>query len=542
MSINIKEIPWSSPRPHAGKYFRTAPVPLGFLEEWKLDKKFLKSKGFSLVKKKDGTSELCLWTDHENLPGDAPVIVNDELPPLPPIETTLGEVSLLPPQIPHVQNHVRSLRLGNCAIDASDTGVGKTLCAILTAHNLGLQPVVLCPKAVIASWRGWAQKAGIRLDVTNYDQAIRGNFGFVERTKRKRPAYMQFEWKLRNPDRYLLIFDEGHKLKGEETLTACLLGAAKRSGAKCLILSATLAESPLDMKNIGYAMGLHHWSNWHDFLSSNGCFCNLIKKTIERRRKNGSKYEIEVEEKKWTYIAGKTGMERLHSYIFPRMGARLTVEDMDGFFPDNHIIPHQVDIGGVEKVYQLMREELRELEAKRKRDEYASDSKLTILLRAQQEAELLKVPTFIEMARDLEAEGRSVAIFAQFRETLDAIQKALGACALNGDVDEVAKFQADKSHFICVQIQAGGAGVSLHQEKADMRPRASLIMPVFDARMIKQALGRIHRANAKDKTTQYIVFDAQSKTDVRVCRAIENKLGNIDAFNGSLDELAILEC
>jgi superfamily II DNA or RNA helicase len=550
MVINIDNIEWGPIVPKDGGYIRQTPMTPFLWECWKHDKAFIKSRGMRVFKTDDGFWILELRTDSEALPGHAPLPSErvDSLPPLPMIETSCGEVSLLPPQIPHVQNHVRSLRLFDAAVDSSQTGTGKTACALMTAHNLGLTPVVICPKVVISSWQEWGRKMGIAVHVTNYEQAIRGNFGFVQKTGKTRPAYMMFEWMFRTPEKYLVIFDEAHRLKGEETKTACLAGSLKRAKVKSLVLSATLCESPLDLKNIGYLMGFHCWSNWQDFLKSNGCFTQSFTVKKKMRSKWGGTFTKDIEVKKWIFAGGKKNLASLHSKIFPAMGARLTVQDMAGHFPDNHIIPMQIAIGGVEKVYQTMRKELRELEAKKKRDEFTSDSKLTIMLRAQQEAELLKVPSIIEMAKDMEEEGNSVVVFCQFTETLQAISKALGGETISGaqkgdqrDV-AIAKFQSDKSHFMVVQIQAGGAGVSLHQDKDGMRPRTSILMPVFDGRMLQQALGRIHRAGAKQATKQYIVFDSKSKSDVRACKAIEKKVANMEAFNGSeVEDLVIIE-
>lgn len=547
MALNIEKMNWSDPIPAKGKYYRMAlDLPLEFWEEWLDDKAYLKSKG--IVVYRDGDQmKVALWTDTEGMPNALPKPKN-EVGPLPPIESKLGSVELFPPQVIHTQHLVRGLRQHPTVIDTSEVGTGKTPCAILAAHNLGMTPVVVCPKVVVPSWKDWAEKAGVHIEVINYDMAIRGNFPFCHRTKTKRPAYMQFEWDVRYPERYLLVFDEAHALKGEESLRSCLLSSAKRSGMKSLLLSATLLESPKDMKSIGYVMGFHHWSNWEDFLRENSCFTQSQNQDKWIRPAGKKAFKKSVPVKKWVYMGGKEGMKKIHSKIFPAMGHGLLKSDMKGYFPDNFIMPLQVDIGKVEAVWKTMRKELRELEMKKKRDTYRGDSKLTIMLRAQQEAELLKVPSIIERAKDLEEEGCSVVIFSQFRESLDKIRDALGAVRIVGGqgeaerADAIARFQADKERFICVQLQAGGAGISLHQVTPDKRPRASLTVPAFNARDFAQALGRIHRAGSTDTVRQYIVFDRKSATDQRVCKSIESKLSNINALNGDhIEDICIIE-
>ena len=547
MALNINKLGWGEPIAHDGRYYRLTPLPDNFWEEWRDDKKFLRKKGI-VPFERDGEWRLALWTDRPELPDTPSNPFGGELPALPPIESTLGGITLFEPQIPHVQHLVRALRIGNVAVDTSDVGTGKTYCGILAAHNVGLTPVVVCPKTVVPAWREAGELAGVRIEVINYEMAIRGNWGFVERTKTKRPAYMQFEWKFKTPEKYLVIFDEGHRLKGEESLTSCLLSSLKRSGAKALILSATLIENPMDMKSLGYAMGFHHWSNWQDFLKSSGCF-TVKQKCFKWIRPAGRKpYKTSFDVNRWLYKGGKRGMKALHSKIFPALGHGLLKSDMKGLFPDNLIMPLNVDIGKVEGIFKAMRRELRDLEMKRKRDIHTSDSKLTIMLRAQQEAELVKVPSVVEMAKDLEQEGNSVVVFAHFRETLDAIQAKLEGEVINGDQngkqrdEAVKRFQTDTSHFMVAQYQAGGTGVNLHQKTPDKRPRASILIPNFDGRLFGQALGRIHRAKATDTVRQYIVFDAKSPTDQRVCKAIESKTGNINAFNGDfVEDLVIIE-
>lgn len=549
MIINIDKIEWGPSLSMGGYYVRHALMTPYLWECWKSDKAFIKSKGMRVFKSESGHWILEIKTDSHSLPGCDPIAINnaEKLPPLPEIETTCGEASLFLPQVTHVQSLVRSLRLFDSAIDASDTGVGKTVCALMTAYNLGLKPIVICTKSVISSWMEWGRKMNMDIAVTNYEQAIRGNFDFVAKTGKRRPAYMMFEWQFQHPEKHLVIFDEAHRMKNEETQTACLAGSLKRSRVKSLILSATLCESPLELKNIGYLMGLHCWSNWKDFLQSNNCFPQSF--TVKKRIKSkwGGSFTKDIEVKKWIFAGGKKNLMELHKKIFPSMGARLTIRDLDGYFPDNHIIPMQIPIGGVEKAYEKMRKELRDLEEKKKRDIFTSESKLTILLRAQQEAEILKAPSIIEMAKDFEEEGNSVVIFCQFIETLQAIHKALGGEFISGSQSSherdaaIKNFQDDKSHFIVVQIQAGGAGISLHQYRDDLRPRISILMPVFNGRMIKQALGRIHRAGSKQATKQYIIFDGKSKSDIRTCKAIEKKLSNIESFNGSeFEDLVII--
>ena len=159
------------------------------------------------------------------------------------------------------------------------------------------------------------------------------------------------------------------------------------------------------------------------------------------------------------------------------------------------------------------------------------------MLRAQQNAEILKIPTLTDMAENAIKEGNSVVIFCNFIATLEELQKRLDCPVIHGQQSSkereasIDMFQQDKAHAIICQIQAGGVGISLHQDESWKRPRTSLICPCFDGRALKQALGRIHRSGAKDGVVQRIVFGEGSKVEERACKAIERKIANMELFN-----------
>jgi hypothetical protein len=93
----------------------------------------------------------------------------------------------------------------------------------------------------------------------------------------------------------------------------------------------------------------------------------------------------------------------------------------------------------------------------------------------------------------------------------------------------LADFQDDSHHIMLCQIQSGGVGVSLHDTHGK-RPRSSLICPTYSAIDLKQALGRIHRAGAKSKAVQRIIFAADSIEET-VMRRVKAKLKNIETLN-----------
>ena len=192
-------------------------------------------------------------------------------------------------------------------------------------------------------------------------------------------------------------------------------------------------------------------------------------------------------------------------------------------------------------LYADLKDELARIAERKSNDE--TDSPLVAQLRARQEVEMLKIPVFEELARDAYESGNSVAIFVNFRESVDALLKRLaGFCeirVIHGGQTEFERelqckdFQSDKARIVISTIQAGGTGISLHDVNGDY-PRVSLISPTFSAIDFRQCLGRIHRAGAKSPAVQKIVF-AEDSVEMRVCNLVRKKLNNLDLIND--DEL-----
>jgi superfamily II DNA or RNA helicase len=79
-------------------------------------------------------------------------------------------MKLLPYQISSYEDLVAAVPAHGAALDASDTGVGKTHVACAVCKELGLRLAIVCPKNLIPVWRkacsDWglprAQSAGKR--------------------------------------------------------------------------------------------------------------------------------------------------------------------------------------------------------------------------------------------------------------------------------------------------------------------------------------------------------------------------------------------
>ncbi len=418
-------------------------------------------------------------------------------------------------QLDHCDRLVKSMQANGYAKDGSDTGTGKTVIALTVALRLGLTPFVICPKAVVSSWQEWAERFHFKdFIVINYEK-IRGGKTIYYKKKSKHTGEF-----LINPTAYLMIFDEDHRCKGYKSENSKLMVASKTRGMSTLLLGATSGSNPIEMRALGYVLDMHNNSGWWNWCLKNGC-------------KKGTFGGL-------VFQGWETVLKRFHKHIYSDgRGSRIRIKDLPpGSFPETVIAADGYDIASpeiVDSIYDDLEDGLNVLKLKRS-DE---DSALTLQLRARQEVELMKVPIFDSLTRDAIESGNSVVIFVNFRATMEALVKRLSSVEdlsfVYGAQDdwtrdlEVKRFQADETRICICMTQAGGTGLSLHDERGEF-PRVSLISPSFSAIDLRQALGRVHRATGKSPSIQRIIF-ATDTVEMRVCKAVRQKLNNLDLIN-----------
>jgi len=406
-------------------------------------------------------------------------------------------------QQPSAEALLASLREHHVAADWSDTGTGKTAKAAWVARQLGKPVAVICPKAVIPAWKEWLTTAGIEpIFVLNYEKLRSGNTPYGDFVNG------MWCWAGITHDT-LLIWDEVHKCKSPNSLNAKMLIQSRPFNT--LMLSATFASNPLDMKATGFLLGLHKYTDFFPW-----CLKNGVKKAPWGA---------------FAYFGGKKALASIHAAMSPKT-SRIQIADLGDRFPDNEIFAEAYDCGDIQAVYEELFEKLAELEMSKASDK---PHPMTEILRARQEAELLRVPVLKELCESLLDEQRSVVIFCNFRNSLDALLSAFSnAGMIWGDQTEsersqmIAEFQNNERNVMLCQIQSGGVGVSLHDLNG--RPRSSLVCPTYSAIDLKQALGRIHRAGSLSKSVQRIVFAAGS-IEEKVMRRVKAKLKNIQTLN-----------
>jgi superfamily II DNA or RNA helicase len=426
------------------------------------------------------------------------------------VKNTPTPVVLHPWQEKAKSTLLQALRNHSIALDCSDTGTGKTVTACSVAKDLNLPFAIIAPKIVLPAWKEWCSAFGLQPEfVLNYEKLRTGKTKFLKKLGNK-----QWEWANASKD-FLFIFDEVHRCKSYKSQNGAMLEAARPS--KILMLSATAAGSPLDMRFTGRLLGLHNGVNFFSWLHKNG---------VLKAPWGG-----------FIFRGGKKVLVDIHSKIFPEKGVRVKIDELGDAFPSNQINAQTFDISPrIGELYEEVEKEIAELKSKALTDR-DPESPLTKRLRMRQEIELLRVPVMVEMAEEFISEGKSVVCFVNFRQTLDALMEKMekyqpiyiaGDQSETDRQDAVNAFQSNAHYFLVCQIAAGGVGVSLHDLNG--RPRVSLISPTYSAIDLKQALGRIHRSGAKSPALQYILFAANS-VEEEVSQSVRRKLKNIELLN-----------
>jgi hypothetical protein len=399
---------------------------------------------------------------------------------------------------------------------ADDTGTGKTYMALFIAKAFDVTPFVIAPKAVHSAWGEAAGDVGVPIaKVINIEKLRTGNTPYLQKLEKEGTF-----WKWTLPEGMPIIIDEVHKCGGIGTQNAHILLALKRQRIPALMMSATVADNPMRLWAIGYLLGLHTVVNFTNWAKRYGCSRNPYsrKPTALIFYPNSS--------------VSRRKLVELHHIIFPEYGGRLRIAELEDF-PENTVLAEAFDLPETEAAEEA-EEAFEELENS---EEGASDENpLTVSLRARQASELAKMPIFADLTAESLEEGNHVVCFLNFTESLEALGDQLRKKKIEYEViagndkdrDGVIKnFQENKTPVLLVMIQAGGVGISLHDLHGT--PRTSLISPPYSTVELKQALGRIHRAGAKSKAVQRIIF-AAGTIEESVCRKLKNKLRNLDAL------------
>lgn len=446
---------------------------------------------------------------------------------------------------PHQRRDVNAMEeiLGrrNAVLNGGDTGTGKTrsICALSVRLNMPIFGIV--PKPVVPTWFDEAAAVGANIiGLTNYESAkngkyykLAGEFFAEERSacpylrREKVDGVNQYIWDL--PAGTLVVFDEAHRGKNTVTQTSKLMesaGVLTERGCKIAILSATITDSIECFRVPSYLLGLaqrglHAYRAWLRTFKP-----RRVRVAREGDPAPGGPVEREV-------FRDETQAEIIHRIVYEgpdKCGVRTRIRDLQAdrdeivreMFLRNDVCAQTYDMSPeveaeIEAAHAEIEAALRDLKNKQQGEECP----LTIILRARQRIEMLKVPTLGMLAMEYVDQEKSVVLFVNFNETATRLFEILDpyiqeehhsfVTFINGGQSpeerayNINAFRQDRSRIMIANIRAGGVGISLHDINGNFG-RVSLISPTWSSIELKQALGRIHRAGARTPCIQRIVY------------------------------------
>ena len=421
-----------------------------------------------------------------------------------------------PWQPPVIEAGARALRNGLPFLDSSETGVGKTYATCFAAREAGVSLGVICPLSVIPSWIEAAEKIGTSLAFVGNIESLKNGKGPL-----KRRGKHQWAWEIPNYTR--LVFDEAHRYKVPTTQNGKIL----RDAPGAMMLSATPFAGPHEARVVGSKLGLFHWNDFESWAGRHGCkygflggmeFAGIVR--VPKGMPEPSDEERDAERQKI--------LDQIHRQIFHTgRGVRIRKTDLGDLFPPIFRETRIVPTGDGDAIDAAYHEELQALKA-------SAISGGVEFLRARQLSEFTKVPHLVEITEDLLAQGRSVLLFVNFRDTFDRLVAAFPGCArVYGGQDlegvpreaERVRFQRDETRVFVLMIQAGGVALSAHDLNGQF-PRASIILPGVSAEQVIQADGRDHRAGGLTPVHHYYLY-SDCRIERRLRAKLDRKIGDL---------------
>lgn len=522
------DLQWGSPTvqrlPDGLRSIRRAMPTDAFWSAWRTGKEGLRAKGYGV------TQVNGVWlVTHWSIPTPAPAASVKADVPLDPVRPLHNARGLVPYQIEPTAWLLRSLRQFGAALDASDTGVGKTYMAMAVARELNLVPLVVCPKVAMPGWERVARHMNHPVRIINYEKVRMGNTPWCKRRSvRVGPdrAVETFVW---SKEVRLLFFDEAHKCAGTDTLNSSLMIGAALQGTPTLAISATAVENPLHMRALGFLLQLHGLKDFWDWAAAHGCY---------RNQWDG-----------WEFGGTDEDLLQIRREVFPARGIRVTVKELGSQFPDSQVSTELIPVDDVEAVNRSHEAVAEALERVRRQEDADEESELNgaehlvARLRARQTAELQKLPAVAELTKAALDEGRSVFITVNFNDSITALRQMLkvpvsviigGQSSAERDA-EVQRFQSNRVHVCIANGNAGGQSVNLH-DVHHQRPRTALHLPGEDCRLEKQRLGRVRRQGGT-VSIQRILY-AAGTVEEQMADRMEAKLRHMDLFNDGPDTIS----
>lgn len=430
--------------------------------------------------------------------------------------------------VDHTESLIRSGLPG--VIDGSDMGTGKTIVTVELLRRLDVPTVVVCPKVSVPAWEDWAARGGTDFAAIGYDKLRTGTTPFgkwefkrcwdpVKKTFRMEKT--RFVW---GQSVSCAVFDEAHRCSAVDSQNALMLKAAREQGLTVVMVTATPAENPLQMRAIGYALGLHNWKDFYGgFIQKYGCYSGTFAPF------------------QWTKDEARQRvfLEKLHATIWPAKGVRVRKSDprVSARFARGVISTDlvEVDTDAAERLEGVAKAQW-DLVQHARLTGASEEHPMVKFLRTMQELELLMVPSLVELVNEAVEKGAVCPVFVNYSGTIDALlDKFPGAPVIDGRNSRPAyrqscmeAFQRDEVPVLLLQAQAGSESISLHDLNG-RHPRVGFSLPPLSARLFKQETGRIDRAGTLTEWMFRVLVAAGTQQE-KVKKKLDLKVSNLDTL------------
>lgn len=463
----------------------------------------------------------------------------------------MSRITLYDYQVPHYQRLENILCNNISALDTSPTGSGKTITALKFAQDYELTICVICPSVVVNNWKKYAELYGVEvLSILSYD-TLRGRKG---KTNNKLVTIHEGKY---HPTRsfiaatergLLLIYDEVHKLMNDtqqNRAAHCLTNTLRREGdsSRILALSAspcvkTGNSFPL-LKVLGFSLSpfLYNYVPATKIYNTKGYGYEEIVKTCQVLNPSQTA-EILLQ----TVLDTRTAPN-----ICSRFFLEVILPKIRSFTPSP---PHSTLFDGKLGLYKFPEQDVREL--RRAYGDIVVNVDENGFLRGNitspcRRISMAYVKTLARIARRDIKRGKKVVIFAEYHDTVEALERRLEDLSplfLNGKVKKeerdkiVEKFQENNSDYslLIVNPKVGGIGIEL-DDKTGSFPRRAYIIPSYYFIDILQAVGRICRANTKSKAEVRIVESDEFPENTKILTSIISKSSMLKKVTGREKDL-----
>lgn len=366
-------------------------------------------------------------------------------------------------QVSHTLTLEKCLETKEAVLEASDTGLGKTMVWCVIAARLRMKLFVICPKIVVTPWFKTAARTGAEcIGIANYEMAKLGKYYSADADyMHKKPQscpYMCWDARIKQktianmtinfPPNTLIVIDEAHRGKNSRTQTSEFLKRIRlyvRSVnphiyTRMAILSATITDTVEDFRMTAFIIGaaqyeIHPYKAWVRRITANhpgetisACINKAVfpeygsrmrkdtVKSSEHLSTNSQSRGYNVHFHIYMWMMSVTPGQAVHKDIYILI---MQMYDMTRMFRDSHVraVVYQVSPeveAEITQAHEDINAAIEALKFQQAREEHP----LTMILRARQRLEMLKSQTMVDQAMEFLADGFAVVLFVNFTPTV----------------------------------------------------------------------------------------------------------------------------